>query len=80
MNTIKYINPKTGEEKTAKVGQGGTDWIDQTGQRNDRGALPTNHSRRRLTVAEADKAMLAQGYVRANSKAARSMSPLLKAA
>ena len=64
MNTIHYANPKTGKRATAKVGQGGVDWIEQNKQRDDRGTLPAKHSKRRLTVAEADKAMLAKGFIR----------------
>lgn len=64
MNTIYYANLKTGERAAVKVGQGGVDWYEQNGQRNSEGKLPRNHSKRRRTMAEADEAMNAKGYVR----------------
>lgn len=64
MNTIYYANLTTGKRAAVKVGQGGTDWLDQTGQRNARGDPPRRHSKRRATMAEADAAMLKKGFVR----------------
>lgn len=69
MNTIYYVNVKTGEQRTVKVGQGGIDWLEQNGQRDLRGRLPRRHTPRRRTVAEADTKMLASGFVRRNGRA-----------
>lgn len=72
MNNVKYVNRATGERKTVRVGQGGRDWLDQTDNRikrkhklGDIGSLPMSATRRRPTVAEADRAMKKMGFERA---------------
>lgn len=64
MNTVTYVQQRTGETQRVKVGQGGADWLDQNGQRRIGGSLPAKHSRRRPTVAEVDRAMASHGFVR----------------
>ena len=64
MNNIKYVNKK-GDHKVIRVGQGGMDYAEQNGQRKRSGALPSNHSKRRLLMIEADRKMYRAGYRRA---------------
>lgn len=52
MNTIMYVNERTGAIGRIKVGQGGFNWL------ISRNRLPT--------VAEADRKMLAAGFARLN--------------
>lgn len=64
MNTIYYANLKTLHRAAVKVWQGGVDWFEQNGNRNAEGKLPRKAPKRRPTMAEADKAMRAKGYIR----------------
>jgi hypothetical protein len=68
MNTIYYANVSTGERASVKVGQGNVDWLLQAAQRNRKGVLPHNHTKRRPTVCEADKVMYGRGFVRWSRK------------
>lgn len=61
MNTIYYANPKTQKRSAVKV-YSGMD-IDLDKNRNAEGKL-SRKTQRRLTMAESDKAMLDQGFVR----------------
>lgn len=74
-NSVKYV--KGSKIVVMKVGQGGRDWLDQTGNwkipvlaNGKKGApfLPATATKRRRTVREMDEIMHKKGYRRWNDK------------
>lgn len=66
MNTLKFLNPKTGEKQKIRVAQPSAQGIMEWGRQ---GILQRLKFRRRPTVAEAEDQMLKLGFIRCGLRA-----------